>query len=176
VINNAPHSARRPSAEAYEEAHEARRAYVFLAEMAAVVPWSVLESLVEPHYPKVGPQGGRRPFPITVMLRIYCLQQWYQPSDPGAEEALYDIQSMRALCNLTLGRDPIPVKNSYFRIGDILEYYSRWLTFQPGDIISRGNPAGVGFAQSPQLFLKSGDRIEMEARGIGRMDLPVVAE
>ena len=32
---------------------------VFLAEMAAVVPWSVLESLIEPHYPKVGPQGGR---------------------------------------------------------------------------------------------------------------------
>jgi hypothetical protein len=81
---------------------------VFLAEMAAVVPWSVLESLIEPHYPKVGPQGGRRPFPIAVMLRIYCLQQWYQLSDPGAEEALYDIQSMRAFCNLELGRDPIP--------------------------------------------------------------------
>ena len=31
---------------------------VFLAEMAAVVPWSVLESLIEAHYPKVGPQGG----------------------------------------------------------------------------------------------------------------------
>src|SRR3979490_582422 len=42
------------------------------------------------------------------MLRIYCLQQWYNLSDPGAEEALYDIQSMRAFCNLELGRDPIP--------------------------------------------------------------------
>ena len=30
---------------------------VFLAEMAAVVPWPVLESLIEPHSPKVGPQG-----------------------------------------------------------------------------------------------------------------------
>ena len=47
---------------------------VFLAERAAVVPWSVLEALIDPHYPKVGPQGGRRPFAITVMLRIYCLQ------------------------------------------------------------------------------------------------------
>src|SRR5262249_18924516 len=45
---------------------------VFLAEMAAVVPWSKLEALIEPHYPKVGPHGGRRPFPIAVMLRIYC--------------------------------------------------------------------------------------------------------
>ena len=44
--------------------------------------------MIEPHYPKIGPQGGRRPFPLGVMLRIYCLQQWYALSDPGAEEAL----------------------------------------------------------------------------------------
>ena len=81
---------------------------VFLAEMAAVVPWSALESVVEPHYPRVGPQGGRRPFPLPVMVRIYCLQQWYSLSDPGAEEALYDIQSMRSFCGLELGRDAIP--------------------------------------------------------------------
>ena len=76
--------------------------------MAAVVPWAVLEAVIEPHYPKVGPQGGRRPFPLAVMLRIYCLQQWYSLSDPGAEEALYDIQSMRAFCGLELGRDADP--------------------------------------------------------------------
>ena len=68
------------------------------------------------------------------------------------------------------------VGNSDFRIGDILSYYSRWITFQPGDIISRGCSAGVGYAQSPQLFLKAGDRIDIEAEGIGRMTLPVVAE
>ena len=45
----------------------------FLAEMAAAVPWSVLEAVIAPHYPKEGPQGGRRAFPIAVMLRIYCL-------------------------------------------------------------------------------------------------------
>ncbi len=50
---------------------------VFLAEMAAVVPWGALEAVIEPHYPKTGTQGGRRPFPVAVMLRIYCLQQWY---------------------------------------------------------------------------------------------------
>jgi len=38
---------------------------VFLTEMAAVVPWGALEALIEPHYPKVGPQGGRRPFPLS---------------------------------------------------------------------------------------------------------------
>jgi hypothetical protein len=94
---------------------------VFLAEMAAVVPWSKLEALIEPHYPKVGPHGGRRPFPIAVMLRIYCLQQWYNLSDPGAEEALYDIQSMRAFCHLELGRDPIPDETTILNFRHLLE-------------------------------------------------------
>ena len=50
---------------------------VFLAEMAWVVPWVTLEVLIEPHYPKTGPHSGRRPFPLAVMLRIYCLQQLF---------------------------------------------------------------------------------------------------
>ena len=40
---------------------------VFLAEMAAAVPWSALEAVIAPHYPKEGLQGGRRAFPIAVM-------------------------------------------------------------------------------------------------------------
>jgi transposase, IS5 family len=70
---------------------------VFLAEMSEVVPWVRLEAIIAPHYPQAGPNGGRRAYPLGVMLRIYCLQQWYRLSDPGAEEALYDICSMRVL-------------------------------------------------------------------------------
>src|SRR5512139_326038 len=94
---------------------------VFLAEMTAAVPWSVLEAVIAPHYPKEGPQGGRRAFPIAVMLRIYFLQQWYNLSDPGAEEALYDIHSMRAFCNLELGRDPIPDETTILNFRHLLE-------------------------------------------------------
>lgn len=94
---------------------------VFLAEMAAVVPWAALEALIEPHYPKVGPQGGRRPFPLPVMFRIYCLQQWYNLSDPGAEEALYDIHSMRAFCGLELVRDAIPDETTILNFRHLLE-------------------------------------------------------
>jgi IS5 family transposase len=94
---------------------------VFLAEMAAVVPWAALAAVIEPHYPKVGPQGGRRPFPLPVMVRIYCLQQWYNLSDPGAEEALYDIQSMRAFCGLELGRDAVPDETTILNFRHLLE-------------------------------------------------------
>lgn len=97
---------------------------VFLAEMTTAVPWSALEAIIEPHYPKAGPQGGRRPFPIAVMLRIYCLQQWYALSDPGAEEALYDIQSMRAFCHLELGRDPIPDETTILNFRHLLEAHA----------------------------------------------------
>jgi transposase, IS5 family len=94
---------------------------VFLGEMAAVVPWAALEAVIEPHYPKAGPNGGRRPFPLAVMLRIYCLQQWYTLSDPGAEEALYDICSMRAFAGLELGRDAIPDETTILNFRHLLE-------------------------------------------------------
>jgi IS5 family transposase len=89
--------------------------------MGSVVPWAALEALIEPYYPKIGPQGGRRPFPLAVMLRIYCLQQWYSLSDPGAEEALYDIQSMRAFAGLDLGRDAIPDETTILNFRHLLE-------------------------------------------------------
>ena len=94
---------------------------VFLGEMSAVAPWSALEAVIEPHYPKSGPHGGRRPFPLAVMLRIYCLQQWYALSDPGVEEALYDIQSMRAFAGLELGRDAIPDETTILNFRHLLE-------------------------------------------------------
>ena len=94
---------------------------VFLAEMGQIVPWAKLEALNEPHYPKLGPQGGRRPFPLASMLRIYCLQQWYNLSDPGAEEALYDTQSMRAFAGLELGRDAIPDETTILNFRHLLE-------------------------------------------------------
>jgi len=91
----------------------------FLAEMDQVVPWAVLLALIESYYPKAG--NGRRPHPLEVMLRIYFLQQWYQLSDPGAEEALYDIQSMRAFAGLELGRDAIPDETTILNFRRLLE-------------------------------------------------------
>ena len=70
-------------------------------------------------------EGGAagRPAAVSagVMLRIYCLQQWYSLSDPGAEEALYDIQSMRAFAGLELGRDAIPDETTILNFRHLLE-------------------------------------------------------
>ena len=91
-----------------EQTHKKKRTKreVFLSEMDAVVPWARLAALIAPHYTK--PRKGRPQMPLSVMLRIYFLQQWYGLSDPGAEEALYDMHSMRDFVGLDLARDPIP--------------------------------------------------------------------
>jgi IS5 family transposase len=99
----------------------------FLAEMDGVVPWARLEGLIAPHYAKAG--NGRRPYPLCTMLRIYFLQQWYALSDPGAEEALYDIHScrrrasstMRAFAGLELGCDAIPDETTILNFRHLLE-------------------------------------------------------
>ena len=57
------------------------------------------------------------------MLRVYCLQQWYNLSDPGAEEALYDIQSMRAFVGLELGRDAIHDETTILNFRHLLEHH-----------------------------------------------------
>ena len=70
--------------------------------MDGVIPWRELEALIEPHYPKAG--NGRQPVGLPIMLRVYFLQQWFNISDPGAEEALYDSPALRCFAGVDLGR------------------------------------------------------------------------
>jgi IS5 family transposase len=93
----------------------------FLAEMDQAVPWARLCALIEPHYPKASPAGGRPPLPLERMLRIYCLQQWYNLSDPGAEEALYDSITMRQFAGVRTDEDVIPDETSILNFRRLLE-------------------------------------------------------
>jgi transposase, IS5 family len=68
---------------------------LFLDEMEQVVPWSALEALVRPHYAKAG--KGRQPVGLAIMLRTYFVQQWFNLSDPGVEEALYESAALRRM-------------------------------------------------------------------------------
>ena len=56
-----------------------------------------------------------------------------------------------------------------YGVAEILSYFSRWYRFEPGDLFTTGSPAGVGFGRDPKLFMKPGDRIEVEIEGIGRL-------
>ena len=95
-----------------------RRA-LFLAEMDRMVPWRQLCALIEPVYPKPG--KGRSPVGLERMLRIYFLQQWFNLSDPGAEEALYDSLAMRRFAGIDLGREPVPDETTICKFRHLLE-------------------------------------------------------
>ncbi len=108
----------------FEQAHKKKRTRrdVFLSEMEAVVPWARFEALIAPHYTK--PRKGRPQMPLSVMLRIYLLQQWYGLSDPGAEEALYDMHSMRDFAGLDLAQDAIPDETTILNFRHLLERHN----------------------------------------------------
>ena len=76
----------------------------FLEEMDAVLPWEILLKPIERKYPKAG--NGRRPIGAEVMLRIYFMQQWYGLSDPGMEDSLYDVESMRRFAGVDINGVP----------------------------------------------------------------------
>jgi len=91
----------------------------FLREMDQVVPWARLTKLIAPHYPKAG--NGRAPMPLETMLRIYFLQQWFNLSDPAAEDSLYDIESMRRFCGIELSDNAVPDETTILHFRRLLE-------------------------------------------------------
>ena len=76
------------------------RREVFLGKMDALIPWERLEARIEPFYPKAG--RGRRPYPLSAMLRVHCVQLFYNLSDPGMEDLLYEVESVRRFVGLRL--------------------------------------------------------------------------
>ena len=62
-----------------------------------------------------------------------------------------------------------------FDIPQLIEFISRVITLEPGDVIATGTPPGVGFARTPPVFLKPGDRMEVEIEGLGVLVSPVAA-
>lgn len=91
----------------------------FLDEMEQVVPWAELQALIEPHYPKG--ENGRPPVGLSIMLRVYFVQQWFNLSDPGAEEALYESPVLRRFAGVDLGRAPAPDESTILQFRHLLE-------------------------------------------------------
>ena len=102
---------------AYAHKKKTTRKERFLAEMDAILPWDQLLKPILKAYPKPG--QGRHPIPAEVMLRIYFLQQWYGLSDPGMEDSLYDVESMRRFAGVDL--ESIPDETTLLKFRHFLE-------------------------------------------------------
>jgi len=107
----------------FEQYRKTTRRERFLDEMNRVVPWAELVAVIEPVYPKAeGP--GRPPVGIERMLRVLCLQQWFNLSDPAVEEALYDSRAMRQFVGIDLGREPVPDETTLCKFRHLLEAHA----------------------------------------------------
>jgi 2-keto-4-pentenoate hydratase/2-oxohepta-3-ene-1,7-dioic acid hydratase in catechol pathway len=63
-----------------------------------------------------------------------------------------------------------------FDVATIIEYLSTVTWLEPGDVIATGTPDGVGLGRKPPLWMKAGDKVEVEISGIGKLDVDVVDE
>ena len=97
------------------------RKEVFLEEMNQVVPWAALVALIQPHARGAHQAlGGRPPFPVETMLRIHCLQLWWNLSDPAMEEELHERPLYRRFAGLE-GAARMPDETTILRFRHLLE-------------------------------------------------------
>jgi IS5 family transposase len=90
----------------------------FLAEMNAVIPWQRLVDLIKPKYSSG--KFGRPPFELEVMLRIHCLQQFYNLADAAMEEELFNTPLFRSFAQLE-GMARVPDETTIMRFRHLLE-------------------------------------------------------
>ena len=102
----------------YQNKKRKTRREIFLEKMDAIIPWKRLENRAAKHYPKG--EMGRPPYPLSVMLRVHCLQLFYNLSDPALEDSLYEIESMRRFAGLRLS-DNIPDETTILNFRHFLE-------------------------------------------------------
>jgi 2-keto-4-pentenoate hydratase/2-oxohepta-3-ene-1,7-dioic acid hydratase in catechol pathway len=97
---------------------------------------------------------------------------WLVTADEIADPHALDI-------SLTINGETLQSSNTrhlIFGIPELVEYLSSVFTLEPGDIVSTGTPAGVGFARKPPRYLKPGDEVVVSVQGLGELRNPVVAE
>ena len=92
----------------------------FLERMERLVPWEELEDAIRPHYPKTPKLGrGRRPYRLSAMLRTHCVQLFYNLSDPGMEDMLYEVEPVRRFAGLRL--EALPDETTILKFRHLLE-------------------------------------------------------
>ena len=104
----------------YNQKKRKTRREVFPERMDKLIPWKRLEKLVIKFYPKG--ENGRPPYPLSTMLRVHCMQLFYNLSDPTMEDALYEMESMRRFAGLRLA-ERIPDETTILNFRHLLEQH-----------------------------------------------------
>lgn len=107
----------------------------FLSDLDRLVPWHLLATVIEPHYPKSG-ERGRPPIGLERMLRMYVAQNALGLSDEGIEDAIYDSGSVRRFVGVDLAAGSAPDATTLLKFRRLLEAHG--LTQSLFDTINAG--------------------------------------
>ena len=102
----------------YQHKRRKTRREEFLERMDSLIPWLRLEERIRPHYFRA--ERGRRPYPLSVMLRVHIVQLCYNLSDPAMEDLLYEAESVRRFAGLRLS-EPLPDESTILHFRHLLE-------------------------------------------------------
>ena len=91
----------------------------FLDSMESIIPWDYWVSLIEPFYPSG--KRGRPPVGIETMLRMYLLQCWFNLSDEGLEDAIYDSYALRSFMKIDFTVEQVPDATTLLKFRHLLE-------------------------------------------------------
>ena len=91
----------------------------FLREMNDIIPWADWINIIVPYYPKG--KRGRPPRGIEVMLRMYLLQIWFNLSDEGVEDTIYDSYAMRSFLGINFLEEQVPDATTLLDFRHLLE-------------------------------------------------------
>ncbi|NBB81472.1 MAG: IS5 family transposase [Verrucomicrobia bacterium] len=105
----------------YQNKKRKTRREKFLDRIENLIPWERLEKKLKRSYPKG--KTGRPPYPLGTMLRIHCMQLFYNLSDPAMKDALYEIESMRRFAGLRLS-DRLPDETTILNFRHFLEQHN----------------------------------------------------
>ena len=110
----------------YQHKRRRTRREEFLERMDSLIPWQRLEERIGPYYFRA--ERGRRPYPLSVMLRVHIVQLCYNLSDPAMEDLLgacpersrREAESVRRFAGLRLS-EPIPDESTILHFRHLLE-------------------------------------------------------
>ena len=91
----------------------------FLQEMNDIIPWADWVSKIQPYYPTG--KRGRLPRGIELMLRMYLLQIWFNLSDEGLEDAIYDSYAFRQFIGINFLEEQVPDATTLLKFRHLLE-------------------------------------------------------
>jgi Transposase and inactivated derivatives, IS5 family len=91
----------------------------FLKAMDDFIPWDEWVSLITPYYPSGG--RGRPPMGVEKMLRMYLLQCWFNLSDEGIEDAIYDSYALRSFMKINFVDEQTPDATTLLNFRHLLE-------------------------------------------------------